>query len=80
MCTFISRPGGISAGYRNDLRQVGVNYAAEAAGASSGTARYHGVPGSGGFYGYRYGGYPGHYYGGYPGYYGNGYPYHGRYY
>jgi len=67
---YSNSPGGIAAPYRNDFRQHVVNRVAELKGASSGTARYYGVPGSGRYYGYYN---PGYYYG-YQGYYG-GYPY-----
>ena len=45
--------------YNNAARQVGVNRLAEKVGASSGTARYYGVPGTGNYilgnrYGYGY--------------------------
>ena len=61
-------PNGIAAAYSNEDRQAFVNRRAEAVGASSGTARYYGVPGTNrnfgyaGYGGYGYGGY------GYPGY------------
>ena len=42
--------------YNNAVRQVGVNRVAEKVGASSGTARYYGVPGTGNYFpGNRYG-------------------------
>ena len=66
------RPGGIAAPYRNDLRQHHVNAVAEATGGSSGTARYYGVPGAGGYYPYYPAYYQGYY--GYPAYH-YGYPY-----
>ena len=53
--------------FYNGQRQAGVNYKAEAVGASSGTARVYGVPGTGvGGHGYSgYSGYnPGTYYSG----------------
>ena len=54
--------------FYNGQRQAGVNYKAEAVGASSGTAPRDGVPGTGVGGGYGY--YPKSYgYGPYPGYY-----------
>ena len=53
--------------FYNGQRQAGVNYKAEAVGASSGTAPRDGVPGTGvgghGYYpkSYGYGPYPGYY-------------------
>ena len=80
------RHNGVTAGYRNDLRQVAVNKVAEYVGASSGKARYYGVPGAGRYvydnrngYGSGYGGYGGYgagyggYGAGYAGGYGAGY-------
>ena len=70
---------GISAPYSNEDRQAYVNHRAEHVGASSGTARYYGVPGTnrnfgyGGYGGHGYGGYGGYGHGGYGGYGHNGY-------
>ena len=55
---FRRTPYGIEARYNNAERQKRVNFLAEKVGASSGTARYYGVPGTG-----RY--FPRHYAGGY---------------
>jgi len=61
---------GIAAVYRNDVRQEQVNHVAEHYGSGTGTARFVGVPGTNGYYGYRHhdgyghGGY-GHGHGGY---------------
>jgi hypothetical protein len=52
---------GIAAAYRNDYRQQQVNHIAEHYGAGTGTARFVGVPGTNGYYGYRH--YGGHGYG-----------------
>lgn len=65
---------GISAVYRNDVRQEQVNHIAEHYGAGTGTARFVGVPGTNGYYGYKhYGGYGYPKHGGYG--YGHGYGY-----
>ena len=48
---------GIAAVYNNAERQQAVNHRAEYVGASSGTARWNGVPGTGRDFGYGYGGY-----------------------
>ena len=65
-------PNGIAAPYSNENRQASVNHRAEHVGASSGTARYYGVPGTNRNFGYR-----GYGYGGYGGY--GRYGYHGVY-
>ena len=55
------RPNGIVAPYSNEDRQTAVNHHAEYIGASSGTARYYGVPGTDINFGYGgYGGYSGY--------------------
>ena len=46
---------GIRAAYNNAARQERVNRIAERVGASSGTARYYGVPGTGRYFGRNYG-------------------------
>jgi len=45
---------GVAAVYRNDVRQEQVNHIAEHYGAGTGTARFVGVPGTNGYYGYRH--------------------------
>jgi len=67
--------------YVNGERQAGVNYYAEAVGASSGTYRRDGVPGTGvGNKGHGFAAYPGYgYNGAYPGYgYSGAYPGYGH--
>ena len=53
---FRRTPYGVEAVYNNAARQQRVNHIAEHVGASSGTARYYGVPGTGRYFGsYREG-------------------------
>ena len=51
---FRRTPYGAEAAYNNAARQKGVNYLAERVGASSGTARLYGVPGTGRYFGASY--------------------------
>ena len=48
---FARTPYGLRAAYNNAARQETVNRIAEHVGASSGTARYYGVPGTGRYFG-----------------------------
>ena len=43
---------GVSAAYRNDIRQLHVNHVADRVGAGLGTGRFYGVPGTGLDFGY----------------------------
>lgn len=53
----------MASGYQNAARQLAVNHVANHVGSGTGTARWQGVPGTGGYFGYqRHGGYG---YGGY---------------
>ena len=47
---FRRTPYGVEARYNNAERQQRVNHIAEKVGASSGTARYYGVPGTGRYF------------------------------
>jgi len=58
-------PEGVVSVYRNDARQHYVNSVAEHYGSGTGTARWVGVPGTNGYYGYGHGG---HGHGGHGGY------------
>ena len=60
---------GVSAAYRNDIRQLHVNQVADHIGSGLGTGRFYGVPGTGLDFGYGY-------YDGYDGY-KYAYPYQG---
>jgi len=52
------RPDGVATNYRNAERQLAVNHVAEHVGSGTGTARWEGVPGANGNFGYhRDGGY-----------------------
>lgn len=57
---YLHSPNGISAAYNNAARQKAVNHIAEYVGASSGTARWYGVPGTGNYFPYRPYGHGGH--------------------
>jgi hypothetical protein len=46
-------PDGVASNYQNAARQLYVNHVAEKVGSGTGTARWEGVPGTGGNYGYH---------------------------